>query len=102
MPFTISVENDLAQRLEIEAKLRQISVAELATAILDRAVAPSDHNCRGRNPRRLELIRKSIRQSLTADEQLELDSLQAAFDIEFRDFDAALESQLDFMHSAIQ
>jgi hypothetical protein len=102
MSITITFQNDLAQRLESAAIQRQVSVEELATTILDRAV-PQAHDAWGeQNQRRLTLIRKSIRQSLTAKEQQELDRLQAALDVRFEDFDAALKAQLDLMHSAVE
>jgi len=102
MSITITFPNDLAQRLESEALQRQISVEELARTILDRAVARGHDAWSEQNQRRLELIRQSIRQSLTAGEQQELDDLQAALDVRFEDFDAALKSQLELMHSAVE
>ena len=102
MSVTITFQNDLAQRLETEALQRHVSVEELATTILDRAVS-STHAAWGQhNQRRLTLIRKSIQQLLTTQEQQELDTLQAALDVRFDDFDAALKSQLDHMHSAVE
>lgn len=80
----------LARRTEGSTQ-RQVFVEELAATILDRAVPPT-HAWSEQNQRRLTLIRKSIRQSLTAEEQQELDTLQAALDARFDDFDAALKS----------
>ena len=102
MSITITIQNDLAQRLESEAKQQQVSVEDLATTILDHAVRPAHNTWGEQNQRRLTLIRMSIRQSLTAEEQQELDTLQSALDVRFEDFDTALKAQLDLMHAAVQ
>lgn len=102
MSITITFQNDLAQRLESEALQRHVSVEELAVTILDRAVLRTPVAWGEQNQRRLTLIRKSVRRSLTTEEQQELDSLQAALDGRFEDFDAALKTQLDLMHSAVE
>ncbi len=78
------------------------TVEELAVTILDRAVARGHDPWSEQNQRRLALIRQSIRQSLTAGEQQELDDLQAALNVRFEDFDAALKAQLELMHSAVE
>ena len=102
MSITITFQNDLALRLESEALQRHVSVEELAVTILDRAVLRTPVSWSEQNQQRLTLIRKSVRQSLSAEEQQELDSLQAALDVRFEDFDAALKTQLDLMHSAVE
>lgn len=102
MSITITFQNDLAQRLESEALQRHVSVEELAVTILDREVLRTPVSWSEQNQQRLTLIRKSVRQSLSAEEQEELDSLQAALDVRFEDFDAALKTQLDLMHSAVE
>ena len=102
MSITITFQNDLAQRLESEARQRHVSVEELAATILDRAVTRTHDAWGERNQRRLILIRKSIGQSLTAEDQHELDDLQLALDVQFEDFDSALKVQLELMQSAIQ
>ena len=101
MSITITFQTDLAQRLESEAMQRHVSVEELATTILDRAVTRTYADWSEQNRRRLKLIRTSVQQSLTVEEQQELDTLQAALDVRFEDFDLALKSQLDLMHSAV-
>ncbi len=102
MSITITFQNDLAQRLESEAMQRHVSVEELAVTILDQAVSRTCDAWGEQNQRRLALIRKSLRQSLTAEELQELDTLQSALDVRFEDFDAALKTQLDLMHSAVE
>ena len=102
MSITITFQDDLAQRLESEARQQRVTVEELATTILDRAVRPARDTWAGQNQRRLTLIRTSIRQSLTPEEQQELDNLQAVLDVRFEDFDAALKTQLDVMHAAVR
>jgi hypothetical protein len=89
----ITRQSDLAQRLQTEASQRQVSVEELAATILDRAIPRTDA-WSDQNQRRLALIRKSTRESLTSAEQLELDALQATLDARFDCFDAALKSHL--------
>ena len=98
MTFTITVHNDLAQRLESAAIEKNVSVEELATSILDRAVARPDGHWIEKNQRRLCLIRKSVRQSICAEEQQELDELQSEFDLQFKEFDESL----DFMRSSVE
>lgn len=102
MSITITLRQDLAERLEAEAMQRSISVEALATAILDRAVTQTHDAWGEQNRRRLTLIRKSIQHSLLAEEQRELDSLQAALDARFEDFDAALISHLNQIRDAVQ
>ena len=102
MSITITLQQDLAERLEAEAMQRSISVEALATAILDRAVTQTYDAWGEQNQRRLTLIRKSIQHSLLTEEQRELDSLQAALDARFEDFDAALISQLNQIREAVQ
>jgi hypothetical protein len=102
MPITITFENDLAERLEREAIHRNVSAEELAVTIVDQAVPRCHSDWSQQNQRRLTLIRKSLRQSLTPNEQKELDDLQAALDSRFQDFDAGLHQQLDFIQSAIE
>lgn len=102
MALTITVHNDLAQRLESAAIEKNVSVEELAKSILDRAVSRSDGNWIEKNQRRLCLIRKSVQQSICAEEQHELDELQSQFDLQFKEFDESLNSQLDFMRSSVE
>ena len=92
MSITITFQNDLAQRLETEARQRQASVEELATTILDRAVTRTPPAWGEQNQRRLTLIRTSIRRSLTAEEQQELDTLQAALERAIRGLRRRFES----------
>ena len=97
MSISITFHDELAQRLQLEASERQVTVEELVTRIVDGAVSRSQTNWSAQNQRRLVLIRKSVRQTLTDDEQQELDQLQAALDERFEDFDSALLKQLDLM-----
>jgi hypothetical protein len=99
----IHVREDLAQRLQAEAKNRSVSVEELALTILDGAVppVPQDPGWGKRNQRRLELIRKSTRCPLSEQEQAELDQLQGWLDETFQSFDAGLLKQLHDMKQAV-
>jgi hypothetical protein len=103
MSIVIHVNDDLASRLQTEARQRKLPVEQLAITILDHAVPPSrtDQEWGDRNRRRLDLIRKSTRQELTDPEQRELDELQNWLDERFDSFDAGLLAQLDGMKRAL-
>jgi hypothetical protein len=104
MSVVINVHDNLARRLQAEAASRSVSVEELATTILDRAVPPfpAGRDWSQRNRRRLELIRKSTRCELTSQEQAELDQLQSWLDEEFQSFDAGLLNHLDEMKQTVK
>ena len=103
MSLLINVNDDLARRLQEEARVRSVSVEELALAILNDAIpgASEDENWGSRNQRRLELIRKSTRSALSEPEQAELDQLQSWLDEQFEPFDAGLLRQLDEVKQAV-
>lgn len=103
MLVVISVHDDLARRLQSEARSRNVSVENLAITILDDAVPVSggDADWGKRNKRRLELIRKSTRSELMDHEQAELDELQSALDERFESFDRGLFAQLDEMKQTV-
>lgn len=90
MTLAIYVYDNLAQRLQQEAKNQSVSVDELAVKILDQAVpnTSGDEDWGKRNQRRLELIRQSTRGELSKQEQAELDQLQGWLDERFESFDA--------------
>jgi hypothetical protein len=103
MSIVIHLDDDLARRLESEARQRKLPVEQLAITILNDAVSPSraGHEWGERNRRRLELIRKSSRCELTEQEQTELDGLQSWLDAQFEAFDAGLATQLDAMKQTV-
>ena len=105
MSVVITVYDDLARRLQVEAGNRRVSVEKLAVDILDNAVRPRhgdrDTDWGNRNQRRLELIRKSTRCDLSQQEQTELDQLQSWLDEQFEAFDTGLLTQLDEMKQAV-
>ena len=101
MSLTITLEDELSEQLEREAMLRQVSAVELAGNLLSEAVALNSARWSERNQRRLSLIRKSLRESLTSVEQRQLDELQASLDVRFQDFDEQLLHQLDVVRSAL-
>ena len=103
MSVVITVYDDLARRLQVEAENRRVSVEKLAVDILDNAVRPRDGERAwgNRNRRRLELIRKSTRCELSQQEQTELDQLQSWLDEQFEPFDTGLLKQLDEMKQAV-
>ncbi len=82
MPITITVDDDLAQRLQRQAAARQISVEEWALLVLARAPEFPDQPeaWRQLNARRFHLIQQRHRGGLTAAEEAELTELQAIAD----------------------
>ena len=82
MPITITVDDDLAQRLQQQAKARQISVQEWALLVLGRAPEFPDQPeaWRELNARRFELIRQRHQGGLTPAEEAELTELQTTAD----------------------
>ena len=101
MSLTITLEDELSEQFEREAMLRQVSAEEFAESLLNEAVALNSVRWGERNQRRLALTRKSLRESLTSDEQQQLDELQASLDVRFQDFDEQLHRQLDVVRSAL-
>ena len=103
MSIIISVQDDLAQRLQAAAKRQSISAQELALTILDEAVPPvsADEHWGQRNQQRLALIRKSTREELSAQEQTQLDQLQSWLDEKYEPLDTGLLKQLEEMKQAI-
>ena len=82
MTMTITLDDDLAQRLQRQAEARSISVQEWAILILGRAPEFPDQPeaWRQLNARRFQLIRQRHHGGLTQAEEAELAELQATAD----------------------
>ena len=82
MPVIITLDDDLAQRLERQAHARQTTLQQWAIEILNRAPEFPDQPQAWRelNARRFALIHKRHHGGLTEDEAAELVELQATAD----------------------
>lgn len=82
MPMTITLNDELAQRLQRQAEARRIPVQEWAIQVLTHAPEFPDQReaWRELNARRFQLIRKRHQGGLTEPEEAELAELQATTD----------------------
>lgn len=82
MSVTITLNDELAQRLKRQARSRHVSLEEWALLVLDRAPEPPDQPDAWRelNARRFALIQKRHEAGLTESEDEELAELQAMAD----------------------
>lgn len=97
MNFTVTLDEPLASQLCQEASARQLSPEEAASELLGNLPArmATETAWRRANQRRLELIRKGRDGSSTAEEQMELDQLQAAADLHLAPMDQRLLAEAD-------
>jgi hypothetical protein len=102
MSVTITLTNPLAEELQTRAAAQRLSVEEFATRLLGQAVQQLDDSERwqAQNARRLALLRKSKTAALGADEQAELQQLQAAADRQLEQVDQRLLEELNKMRQA--
>jgi len=82
MSVTITLNDELAQRLGQQAHARKVSLEEWTLLVLSRAPEHPDQPDAWRelNVRRFEMIRKRHQRGLTESEEAELAELQAAAD----------------------
>ncbi|MDH3604665.1 MAG: hypothetical protein OEU26_34100 [Candidatus Tectomicrobia bacterium] len=79
MAISITLDDDLATQLQLQATALNLSIEELARQILGEAVATRhDHEAAWQvcNQRRIELIRKQFAEGLSPEESSELQQLQ--------------------------
>jgi hypothetical protein len=78
MPVTIAINDDLARRLEFQARALSLSLSDWAAEILRNGFALDVNSERWRmlNGRRLELIQKRRQAGLDRSEDTELSALQ--------------------------
>ena len=104
MSVTIVLNDSLADQLRAQARVEQQPLETLAHQLLAEAVrqrglaAAWDRQ----NQRRVELIRKSTRRGLSAEEQAELDSLQADLDERLGHWDDELLEELSGLEQAVE
>lgn len=102
MTVTIQLNDALATQLQQKAAAHQLSLEEFAVRLLDGALGRlADDEWTERNRRRLELIRKSCAGSLSAEEQAELQALQAELDQRLEPLDDQLLGTLQHGQSTI-
>ena len=96
MPVTIQLNDALAAQLQKKAAARRLSLEEFTVHLLDGALGEMEtaDQWGAQNGRRLDLIRKSCTSSLSSDEQLELQELQAALDHRLEPLDDRLLESL--------
>lgn len=82
MPVTITLDDELAQRLEQQARARRVSLQQWAIQVLSQAPGVSQQADAWRefNARRLQLIRQRHEKGLSEAEDAELAELQATAD----------------------
>ena len=92
MEFTVQLEDGLVEELRQQALDEHTSVEELAHRLMRDALQEyiAGRRWRSQNRRRLELIAKRLRESLTAGEEQELQQLQALAYERAAPFDRAL------------
>jgi hypothetical protein len=99
--MTITVADDLVERLRAQAEARQLSVQQWALVILANASERPDHpeTWTELNERRLALIRQRYAAGLNEREEQELDALQDAAAIEFEPAD---RGRLEYLQTLIK
>ena len=103
MSVTITVHDPLATKLRSEAQQQQMSVQELATDLLARALEDTpDATWRKANLRRLALVLKSSTVRLTTEEASELDQLQILADPRLEVLDADRLAEVERMEDEVK
>jgi hypothetical protein len=96
MPVTITLNDELAVRLQAQAQARRLSLEQWALTVLDQATAGSQElqTWAALNRRRAELIRRRYNGGLSEAEESELDELQSAVDRTLEPWDRELSRRL--------
>lgn len=103
MSVIISVPDPLAAELTSEAQQQQISVEQLATNLLARALHESkNENWDKANQRRLALLHKSSTVGLAQDEAKQLQQLQALADQRLEALDAQRLAEVERMEQEVK
>ena len=102
MPVTIQLNDDLADQLQRKAAVRRLSLEEFTIRLLDGALGEIEaaEAWEDQNRRRQALIRKSSATGLTAEEQAELQELQATLDQRLEPLDERLLEGLRHLQQA--
>ena len=102
MAISITLDDELATQLQVQADALNLSLDELARRILGEAVATRGdegvawHVC---NQRRVELIRKQFAEGLNAEESSELQRLQEQADQHVEHLDTQRLDALKHLYS---
>jgi hypothetical protein len=103
MTLTVTLDEALTVQLEQHAVARQLSLEECATQLLNEAVAQLADMTRWQqsNQRRIALIHQSVTTSLSREEAVELEVLQAALDQRLAPMDEQLLTVVAGMQRAV-
>lgn len=107
MSVTITVQDPLAAKLRSEAQQQRLSLQELATNLLARALSDAhDAGWRKADLRRLALVHKSSTAGLTPEEASELEQLQILADQRLETLEAERLAEVERIeqevHAALQ
>jgi hypothetical protein len=102
MTITLQIDDPLASILQTTAASRQLTANELAKQLLADALDNGDDEWEKRNRRRIELIRKSNREGVSAEEAGELQQLQDAADQRLEQVDQQLLDQLNRFRDEVE
>lgn len=95
MTITIEIDDPVASQLQTTAASHHLTASQLAEQLLANALRQNNEEWAALNCRRIELIRKGNRQSLTSTETAELQRLQDTVDQRLEDGDSQLLDQLN-------
>ena len=103
MAVTLNIDETLADQLRKQAATRHLSLEAFAARLLGEAVEKLEALEPGEpdNQRRVALIRKSTTTGLSAEEEAELELLQADLDQRLESMDDQLLANLDRMQQAV-
>jgi hypothetical protein len=104
MSVTITLDPMVAGQLQAQASLERLSAEDLAQELLAEAVRQRARSVitEAANRRRVELVRKSNRGTLSGDETAELDRLQTQLDEGLERWDQELLAELGRMVKAVE
>ena len=104
MSVTITLDTMVASQLQAQASLERLSTEELAQKLLAEAVQQRARSAitDAANRRRVELVRKSNRGTLSGAEAVEMERLQAQLDERLERWDQELLAELGRMEKAVE
>ena len=104
MSVTITLDTIVARQLQAQASLERLSAEDLGQKLLAEAVQQRalSEITEAANRRRVELVRKSNRGTLSGDEAAELDRLQTQLDERLERWDQELLAELGRMEKAVE
>ncbi len=104
MSVTIILDSTVASQLQAQASLERLSAEDLAQKLLAEAVQQRARSVitEAANRRRVDLVRKSNRGTLSGDEAAELRRLQTQLDERLERWDQELLAELGRMEKAVE